>query len=94
MENSKTNYKRFNRHELFTSEDTSLVLEGITRLVGHHSLKNMLYGLFDGYFYNSLREDLNSVVDLDQEIKEQIISLLDKVEIDLLMDKMEQKGII
>ena len=51
-------YKRFDRHKVFSKEDTSFVLELIGSLTGHHSIKNQLYGLFDGYWYDSLLLDL------------------------------------
>ena len=51
-------YKRFNRHEVFEPGDSSHILKMIDQLYGHHSIKNMLYGLFDGYWYNDLLLDL------------------------------------
>ena len=58
---------RFNRHEIFNSDDTSEVLDilsevsreaykqGKSRYDGNYgSISNMLYGLFDGYLYFDL----------------------------------------
>ena len=51
-------YKRFNRHEVFTQEDTSFVLELISKVGSYRGIKNSLYGLFDGYWYDDLLLDL------------------------------------
>lgn len=58
---------RFNRHEIFNSDDTSEVLDilsevsreaykqGKSKYDGNYgSISNMLYGLFDGYLYFDL----------------------------------------
>jgi hypothetical protein len=58
---------RFNRHEIFTQEDRTEVLDilsevsreaykqGKSRYDGNYgSISNMLYGLFDGYLYFDL----------------------------------------
>lgn len=57
MENAIKNYVRFNRHEIFTSSDRRLVMDMIDE-VYDSVLENMLYGLFDGYYYNDLENKL------------------------------------
>jgi len=55
------NYINFNRHEIYTKEMRDLNME----LIRDHSLSeytNELYGLFDGYLYNSLLESTNPKV--------------------------------
>ena len=52
-----TAHKRFNRHQIFTDKDRTLVLDMIAE-VDDHSVMNMLYGLFDGYWYDTLESDL------------------------------------
>ena len=49
-------YSRFDRHEVFEMDDTSFVLDCINK-VGRSTddtaeLTNMLYGLFDGFYYD------------------------------------------
>ena len=45
-------YKRFNRHEHMSSEVRNVIMELLR--VPDHKVRNMLYGLFDGYLYNTL----------------------------------------
>ena len=50
-------YKRFDRHEVFSMDDTSFVLDCINKTKwdkedGAAELTNMLFGLFDGYYYD------------------------------------------
>ena len=68
------NFTRFNRHEIFNSEDRSVVMKAL-RWVEDHNTENMLFGLFDGYLYNELparleKEDLNTP---------QITALIEKI---------------
>ena len=49
-------YSRFDRHEVFEMSDTSFVLDCIQQ-VKDAELKNMLFGLFDGFYYY---EDIGS----------------------------------
>ena len=74
-----SNYKRFNRHEIFEMEDTSYVLELIGK-VGNHSIKNMLFGLFDGYLYEELMYDLYSKTSIDGLELLKLESIIAKVE--------------
>jgi hypothetical protein len=61
------NYKRFDRHEIFTSEDLKAVRDAIENieLVSQLYL-NALYGLYDGYLYDNLAEDLYQELDLKE----------------------------
>lgn len=62
-----TDYQRFNKVELFTEEDSKAVRNTI-RAVQYaqrdaHDRKydrviNILFGLYDGYLYNSLEQDV------------------------------------
>jgi len=62
-------YKNFNRHEIFTTEDLKNVREAINNLQfekGYSmmdSLVNSLYGLYDGYLYDGIDEELYQVLD-------------------------------
>ena len=60
-------YKRFNRHELFTMEDLQNVREAISNLtakgMSFTQLDNSLHGLYDGYFYDGIDEELYQVLD-------------------------------
>jgi len=62
-------YKNFNRHEIFTTEDLKNVRDAINNLQfekGYSmmdSLVNSLYGLYDGYLYDGIDEELYQVLD-------------------------------
>ena len=80
MENTKTNYTRFNRHEVFTSSDRRLVMDMIDE-VSDSVVENMLYGLFDGYYYNDLEDKLmesslptNLIVDLTKVLDKALLN--------------------
>mgnify|MGYP000683711759 FL=1 len=47
------NYKRFNRHDCFTSEMRTMTMD-VINATEDDSLTNMSYGLFDGYLYEDL----------------------------------------
>ena len=59
------NYQRFNRHEAYTPEIMEMIRKTI-RMVDHkametkqsifNELTNMLYGLYDGFYYEGLVE--------------------------------------
>lgn len=84
MKNSTTNYKRFDRHEIFNMDDTSLVLDCISRVDkwdydnGGADLSNMLYGLFDGYYYNKIHYYITE--HLPDDLLEKIQELLKKID--------------
>ena len=78
MENSTVNYKRFNRHEIFTTEDRDLVFDLIDEVPLSQS--NMLYGLFDGYWYNALMTQLKSKTTVSGDLLIKLESLLEKID--------------
>lgn len=56
-------YQRFNRHEAYTREIMTMIRETITMVDNKaietgqsifNELTNMLYGLYDGYYYSGL----------------------------------------
>ena len=53
-------HERFDRHSLFNSDDRSLVLDIIGKVSkkDHPNVVNMLFGLFDGYWYIGLESAL------------------------------------
>ena len=53
-----SNYTRFDRHKVFSPEDRTLVLDLINLVDRHSTVMNMLYGLFDGYWYVGLESEL------------------------------------
>ena len=88
---------RFNRHQLFTQEDTSEVLSiiGEVRDISMEVttpaiedqldvLTNMLYGLFDGYLYDNVLTTAASIVVLDMVLIRRIESIVDKCTNDIL----------
>ena len=46
-------YKKFNRHECFTSEMMTMTMD-VIKATDDDVLTNMSYGLFDGYLYDDL----------------------------------------
>ena len=46
-------YKKFNRHECFTSEMMTMTMD-VIKATDDDILTNMSYGLFDGYLYDDL----------------------------------------
>ena len=67
-------YTRFNRHEIFSSDDRSIVMKSL-RWVEDRETENMLFGLFDGYLYDSLTSRLKKE-DFDTTA---ILNLIEKV---------------
>ena len=88
---------RFNRHQLFTPEDTTEVMN-LIREVRDLSmdiddpdmestldcLTNMLYGLFDGYLYDNILSTAVSVPQLSLSICKRMESIVDKCTNDIL----------
>ena len=80
------NYKRFNRHDCFTSEMMTMTMD-VINATEDDSLTNMAYGLFDGYLYEDLlpraiklgvsEEIVNKIKGLKKAI-EMFIQLTDK----------------
>jgi len=87
---------RFNRHQLFTQEDTSEVLAIIkdvdTIAIFNDSymegpigeLTNMLYGLFDGYLYDNILTTAAGIIDLPMDLIRRIEAIVDKCTNDIL----------
>ena len=75
-----SDYKRFNRHEVFTAEDTSLVMKIIRVVPSFGNEANMLYGLFDGYWYDELERSLHAINDIPTWMMVELSYVLDKVQ--------------
>ena len=79
-------HRRFNRHDIFDSKDRTLVLDIINKVDGSdfdgigHDTANMLYGLFDGYWYDDLMVQLNSISTVPASMIDDLNELLDRVE--------------
>ncbi len=75
-----SSYTRFNRHEVFNSEDRTLVLDMIGMLSKREypTEVNMLFGLFDGYWYVSLEDELMKT-NIDTYKLSMLSGLLNKV---------------
>ena len=85
-----TTHKRFNRHQIFTDKDRTLVLDmiGELRLDGDRdfNVMNMLYGLFDGYWYDTLERDL-----MDTNLPTHMLADLSEV-LDRVQDHITSNG--
>jgi len=81
-------YSRFDRHEVFEMNDTSFVLDCIEHIDswdydnGGHELANMLYGLFDGYYYDEIHK--YAYEHLPEQMYEQLNKILKKVDATLV----------
>jgi len=80
------NVQRFDRHDIFDGKDRSLVLDIIGMVdrydydgIGHETA-NMLYGLFDGYWYDSLQSNIKSISTVPASIIDELNKLLDRVQ--------------
>ena len=73
-------YVRFNRHEVFNQEDVSLVMKIIREVPSYGSEANMLYGLFDGYWYNELERALHAINHIPTWMLADLSYTLDKVQ--------------
>ena len=88
---------RFNRHQLFSMDDTSEVLD-IIREVRDLSidvtnpdseskldeLTNMLYGLFDGYLYDNILTTAAGIVELSMDTIRRIEAKVDMIVMHIL----------
>ena len=73
-------YLRFDRHEVFNSEDRSLVLDIIKVIPREdYDTVNHLYGLFDGYLYEGLITDVANNDTVTPSMVEDLTVLLLKV---------------
>ena len=80
-------YKRFDRHEVFSMDDTSFVLDCINKTKwdkedGAAELTNMLFGLFDGYYYDEIHK--YAYEHLPEQMYEQLNKILKKVDATLV----------
>ena len=75
-------HERFDRHSLFTSDDRSLVLNVIGEISkkDNPNIVNMLYGLFDGYWYDKLEDQLETIESIPTWMLADLHELLDRVE--------------
>lgn len=75
-------YSRFDRHEIFEMSDTSFVLDIINSLSkrDHSDVVNMLFGLFDGYWYDDLLYKLYTTTDVPGDTLLKLETLLEKVD--------------
>ena len=88
-------YKRFNRHECFTLEMMKMTGQCIDSLWSFYfsrkvnstktniqvaDLKNMLFGLYDGYLYDDLLPTALEV-EVDAKTEEQIRGLIKAIEV-------------
>ncbi len=72
---------RFNRHSLFTSLDNKLVLDVILQVpASNKPLLNMLFGLFDGYWYYGVQYGVDVSKEVPVELKESFKKLIKRVE--------------
>ena len=76
------NYINFDRHEIYNEEMMTLNMDLISEHgLGCFSIMNSLYGLFDGYLYNSLRDvdylKSKEVSEVGIQKIQQLISLID-----------------
>ena len=79
-------YKRFNRHDIFDGKDRSLVLDIIGMVdrydydgIGHETA-NQLYGLFDGYWYDSLQSNIESISTVPASMIVKLNRLLNRID--------------
>lgn len=85
-------YKRFDRHEVFNGEDRTLVLDCIQHIDkydyenGGAELSNMLFGLFDGYYYDKIHKLAALLLPVD--MFEQLEDLLVRVDVWITAKKM------
>ncbi len=92
-----SNFKRFDRHEVFEMEDTSLVLDVIGKVDkydyedGGAEVSNMLFGLFDGYWYSDLYRKLDNNLKVSTYDLAIIDEVLWKIAKAINMDQSEWK---
>ena len=72
-------YLRFNRHDVFNADDRALVLDIIKKVEPFGLEANQLYGLFDGYWYVDLLDNILLTTAIDETLYSDITTLLDKV---------------
>ena len=74
-------HERFDRHSLFNSDDRSLVLDIIGKVSkkDHHNVSNMLFGLFDGYWYLGVESALRTIKGMPASMIDELSIVLKKV---------------
>ena len=76
-------HERFDRHDVFTMDDTSLVLDIIQEVRKHDgdndNLINMLFGLFDGYWYLGVESALRTINGIPTSMIDELSIVLKKV---------------
>ena len=74
----------FNRHEVFQKRDLSLVLDIIDRVRyssnTNDNLVNMLFGLFDGYWYYGIQSAVDVSKEVPASLKKSFQKLIQRVE--------------
>jgi hypothetical protein len=73
---------RFNRKELFTQEETKGVMNILTNFYDlNDDLENMIYGLFDGYYYTNMMDLVSdSEIAADQKSFDFLLNLANKIQ--------------
>ena len=76
-------HERFDRHDVFEMKDTSLVLDIIQEVRSsdrdNDNIINMLFGLFDGYWYIGLESGLSYIKGLNKDMLDRLSMLLKRV---------------
>ena len=76
-------HERFDRHQTFTMDDTSFVLDVIQEVkrvdIDNDNIINMLFGLFDGYWYIGLESGLSYIKGLNKDMLDRLSKLLKRV---------------
>jgi hypothetical protein len=77
-------HRRFERHEIFEQDDRTLVLNMIQSTYGtgdcDSEITNMLFGLFDGYWYDRLMTDLHESKIFKPSTLIELSEILDRIE--------------
>ena len=77
-------HERFDRHETFTMDDTSFVLDVIQQVKrvarDNDNIINMLFGLFDGYSYLGLESALRLIPTVPSNELNKLSMLLKRVQ--------------
>ena len=77
-------HERFDRHDVFTMDDTSFVLDLIQDVrrsdIDNDNIINMLFGLFDGFWYIGLESALRYHNIISQPNMDRLSALLKRVD--------------
>ena len=86
-------YKRFDRHEIFETSDTSFVLDCIQKVNkydyenGCVELANMVFGFFDGFDYDKIHYYAASILSIS--MFEKLEDLLVKIDDELMAHRVD-----